>query len=195
MGKDRLTAFSDGVIAIIITIMVLELKVPHGSSWTALAGVAPNFVSYVLSFVYLAIYWNNHHQRRARRWPDPVGQLPPAVLAFAGPRRDGLDGGKFPGANTDGDLWGRAVVAGHRILPVAEGNPAPARNAFGIGERIGARPQGQGIAGTLFGGNRSGIRQPAAVDRDLRSGCRHVACSRSPDREGFPRTIGLPASI
>jgi uncharacterized membrane protein len=49
------------VIAIIITIMVLELKVPHGSSWEVLAGVAPNFVSYVLSFVYLAIYWNNHH--------------------------------------------------------------------------------------------------------------------------------------
>jgi len=61
MGKDRLAAFSDGVIAIIITIMVLELKVPHGSSWEVLAGVAPNFVSYVLSFVYLAIYWNNHH--------------------------------------------------------------------------------------------------------------------------------------
>jgi uncharacterized membrane protein len=61
MGKDRLTAFSDGVIAIIITIMVLELKVPHGADWTALRGVLPNFVSYVLSFVYLAIYWNNHH--------------------------------------------------------------------------------------------------------------------------------------
>jgi uncharacterized membrane protein len=61
MGKDRLAAFSDGVFAIIITIMVLELKVPHGSSWEVLAGVAPNFVSYVLSFVYLAIYWNNHH--------------------------------------------------------------------------------------------------------------------------------------
>jgi uncharacterized membrane protein len=61
MGKDRLAAFSDGVIAIIITIMVLELKVPHGSSWEVLAGVAPNFVSYILSFVYLAIYWNNHH--------------------------------------------------------------------------------------------------------------------------------------
>src|SRR5205823_14512991 len=60
MGKDRLAAFSDGVFAIIITIMVLELKVPHGSSWEVLAGVAPNFVSYVLSFVYLAIYWNNH---------------------------------------------------------------------------------------------------------------------------------------
>jgi len=61
MGKDRLTAFSDGVIAIVITIMVLELKVPHGADWPALAEVAPHFVSYVLSFVYLAIYWNNHH--------------------------------------------------------------------------------------------------------------------------------------
>jgi len=61
MGKDRLTAFSDGVIAIIITIMVLELKVPHGADWAVLAALAPNFVAYVLSFVYVAIYWNNHH--------------------------------------------------------------------------------------------------------------------------------------
>jgi uncharacterized membrane protein len=61
MGKDRLAAFSDGVIAIIITIMVLELKVPHGADWATLFGVLPNFLSYVLSFVYLAIYWNNHH--------------------------------------------------------------------------------------------------------------------------------------
>ena len=61
MGKDRLTAFSDGVIAIIITIMVLELKVSHGADWAVLAALAPNFVAYVLSFVYVAIYWNNHH--------------------------------------------------------------------------------------------------------------------------------------
>ena len=61
MGKDRLAAFSDGVIAIIITIMVLDLKVPHGADWAALSALAPNLVSYVLSFVYLAIYWNNHH--------------------------------------------------------------------------------------------------------------------------------------
>jgi len=61
MGKDRLAAFSDGVIAIIITIMVLELKVPHGASWGALVSILPHFVSYVLSFIYLAIYWNNHH--------------------------------------------------------------------------------------------------------------------------------------
>ena len=61
MPRERLTAFSDGVIAIIITIMVLELKVPQGSDWSALASLAPVFASYVLSFVYLAIYWNNHH--------------------------------------------------------------------------------------------------------------------------------------
>jgi len=61
MGKDRLAAFSDGVIAIIITIMVLELKVPHGADWAALKSLGPNLVAYVLSFVYLAIYWNNHH--------------------------------------------------------------------------------------------------------------------------------------
>jgi uncharacterized membrane protein len=61
MGKDRLAAFSDGVIAIIITIMVLELRVPHGADWAALKGLAPSFVSYVISFIYVAIYWNNHH--------------------------------------------------------------------------------------------------------------------------------------
>ena len=61
MEKDRLSAFSDGVLAIIITIMVLELKVPHGTTWADLAGVLPVFLSYVLSFVYIAIYWNNHH--------------------------------------------------------------------------------------------------------------------------------------
>jgi uncharacterized membrane protein len=61
MGKDRLAAFSDGVIAILITIMVLELRVPHGADWTALKSVAPSLLTYVMSFVYLAIYWNNHH--------------------------------------------------------------------------------------------------------------------------------------
>jgi uncharacterized membrane protein len=61
VDKDRLTAFSDGVIAVIITIMVLELKVPQGTNLTALSGSIPVFLSYVLSFLYVAIYWNNHH--------------------------------------------------------------------------------------------------------------------------------------
>lgn len=61
MTTNRLEAFSDGVIAIIITIMVLEIKVPHNTSWHAIAGLIPIFNSYVLSFIYIGIYWGNHH--------------------------------------------------------------------------------------------------------------------------------------
>jgi uncharacterized membrane protein len=61
LTKTRLEAFSDGVIAIIITIMVLELRPPHEADWAALQPLLPKFLSYVLSFVFLGIYWNNHH--------------------------------------------------------------------------------------------------------------------------------------
>lgn len=61
MEKNRLEAFSDGVLAIIITIMVLELKVPHGHDFAAIKPLLPVFLSYVLSFIYVGIYWNNHH--------------------------------------------------------------------------------------------------------------------------------------
>ena len=63
MSKGRLEAFSDGVMAIIITIMVLEMKVPQGADWAALRPLIPVFLSYVLSFIFLGIYWNNHHHR------------------------------------------------------------------------------------------------------------------------------------
>jgi uncharacterized membrane protein len=61
MSKNRLEAFSDGVLAIIITIMVLEMKVPHGKEWENLIPLIPVFISYLLSFLYLGIYWGNHH--------------------------------------------------------------------------------------------------------------------------------------
>ena len=61
MGKQRLEAFSDGVIAIIITVMVLEMKVPHGTDWVDLGPMIPVFLSYALSFIFLGIYWSNHH--------------------------------------------------------------------------------------------------------------------------------------
>jgi uncharacterized membrane protein len=61
MGKGRVEAFSDGVMAVIITIMVLEMKAPHGADLAVLAPIWPKFVSYVLSFIYVGIYWNNHH--------------------------------------------------------------------------------------------------------------------------------------
>ena len=65
MEKDRLSAFSDGVIAIIITIMVLELKVPMGPQWADLQNLCLQFLSYALSFIYVGIYWNNHHHMLA----------------------------------------------------------------------------------------------------------------------------------
>ena len=74
MGKGRLEAFSDAVIAIIITIMVLEMKVPHGESLESLRPLVPIFLSYVLSFVYVGIYWNNHHHmlQASKRVSGPV---------------------------------------------------------------------------------------------------------------------------
>ncbi len=74
MGKNRLEAFSDGVIAILITIMVLELKVPRGETVAALVPLVPVFFTYVLSFVYLGIYWNNHHHmlHAAQRVTGPI---------------------------------------------------------------------------------------------------------------------------
>ncbi len=61
MTKGRVEAFSDGVIAILITIMVLELKLPHGSDWQSLRTLLPTFLTYILSFIFLGIYWSNHH--------------------------------------------------------------------------------------------------------------------------------------
>ena len=61
MGKTRMEAFSDGVLAIVLTIMVLEMKIPHGSDFAALKPLLPAFLSYILSFIYIGIYWNNHH--------------------------------------------------------------------------------------------------------------------------------------
>lgn len=96
MQKNRLEAFSDGVIAIIITIMVLELKIPHGDSFGELKMLLPKFLSYVLSFVYVAIYWNNHHHllHTVKRVNSPIMwanthllfwlSLIPFVTAWAG---------------------------------------------------------------------------------------------------------------
>ena len=75
MRKERLLAFSDGVFAIIITIMVLELKVPHEGTWAALVALAPKLASYLLSFIYVAIYWNNHHHML-----EPVQRINGATL-------------------------------------------------------------------------------------------------------------------
>ena len=96
MVKNRLEAFSDGVLAIIITIMVLELKAPSDASLQALKTLLPVFLSYVLSFIYVGIYWNNHHHMfhtvRNGQCKHSVGESAPAVLALALSFRDGMDG-------------------------------------------------------------------------------------------------------
>ena len=92
-GKDRLEAFSDGVIAILIT-MVLELKVPHGEGLETLVRFIPVFLSYVLSFVYLGIYWNNHHHmlHASQKFRGRcLGESASLVLAVPHTFHDGLD--------------------------------------------------------------------------------------------------------
>ncbi len=88
-------AFADGVVAIIITIMVLERKVPAGHDFAALAASLPVSLAYVLSYINIGLYWNNHHHyasRPAREWPRAVGQSVSAVLAVAGAFRHPLGG-------------------------------------------------------------------------------------------------------
>ena len=123
MQKERLTAFSDGVIAIIITIMVLELKVPHGDDWAALRPLLPDFLSYVLSFVYVGIYWNNHHHllHAAERvngailWANLHLLFWLSLIPFA----TGWMGENHFARAADGALRRRAADAGHRLLRAA----------------------------------------------------------------------------
>ena len=96
MSTGRLEAFSDGVLAIIITVMVLELKAPDGPYFSDLHGSATGLLTYLLSFVYIGIYWNNHHHMfQIAKTVDGIralGQPAPAVLAVALPLHDHLDG-------------------------------------------------------------------------------------------------------
>ena len=111
MGKNRLEAFSDGVIAIIITIMVLEMKVPHGESMESLKPLIGVFLSYVLSFVYVGIYWNNHHHMlhasRKVRKGRVAGQREDLHEGSGGEQPEHGGAGE-PALDTDGEREGGA---------------------------------------------------------------------------------------
>ena len=96
MHKGRLEAFSDGVIAILITIMVLELKIPHDPSWDAIKALWPVFLSYIVSFINLGIYWGNHHHLmhtiKEVRGGNPLGKSPSLILVIPDPICHCLDG-------------------------------------------------------------------------------------------------------
>jgi uncharacterized membrane protein len=95
MEKNRLEAFSDGVLAIVITLMALELKVPHGADWEALKPLVPVFLAYVLSFLYVGIYWNNHHHLIKATRSITAGSCGRTCIYFSGSRsslHDCVDG-------------------------------------------------------------------------------------------------------
>ena len=121
MAKGRLEAFSDGVIAIIITIMVLEMKVPHGDRLQDLVPLLPVFLSYVLSFVYVGIYWNNHHHMLHACYGgdrrDALGQPAPVVLAVVVSVRHRLDGREPFHRRAHRALWRGAADGRDRLLP------------------------------------------------------------------------------
>ena len=97
MERDRLTAFTDGVLAVIITIMVLEMKPPHGTGLADLAELAPVFLSYLLSFVYIGIYWSNHHHffQLVQRVDGYVATLVSGVPVFENGEYTGATPGKL----------------------------------------------------------------------------------------------------
>ena len=167
MGKDRLAAFSDGVIAIIITIMVLELKVPHGADWAVLLSVAPNFVSYVLSFIYLAIYWNNHHHllHTVTRVDGLILWANCHLLFWLSliPAATAWMGENFLAPVPTAVYGVVLLMPAIAYFLLAESHPAKTGSAFD--PRHGARPgpQGKIVAGALHRGDRAGFRQPLDV--------------------------------
>lgn len=148
MSKGRLEAFSDGVIAILITIMVLELHVPEGTDWAALRDLAPIFWSYVLSFIFLGIYWNNHHHlwQVAKKVDGPILwanlhllfwlSLVPFTTAWMGEN----DFAQLPVALYGAVLWmaGLAYYILVRMMVSLHGNDSLIATALGnkIKERI-----------------------------------------------------------
>ena len=186
MEKDRLLAFSDGVVAIIITIMVLELKVPHGSSLKDLAGVLPTFLSYVLSFVYVAIYWNNHHHLlyTVNRvdglilWANTHLLFWISLVPFATAWMGENHFEKLPTA-----VYGVALLMpalAYFLLQKAilrrEGQRLHARRGLGAGH------QGKDFSHPVRGRHRSLFRQSASCRHHLRVCRRDVAHPRQADR-------------
>ena len=174
MGKERLTAFSDGVVAIIITIMVLELKVPHGIGLADLAPVLPVFLAYVLSFIYVGIYWNNHHHllTLASSVSGPILwanmhllfwlSMVPFATAWMGENQLSA----VPVALYGGVLIMNAVAFTILMTLLVRHEGPRLRPGAGHGPRL----QGQGLAGDLRRRRRAGLRPADGVDGALCDG-------------------------
>ncbi len=186
MSKSRMEAFSDAFFAIIMTIMVLELKVPHGVSLAALSTLLPVFLSYVLSFVYLGIYWNNHHHLLQCHPPgerrDPLGQPAPAVLALIDSFRHWLDGRKSICAAPHSVVWSDSVARRLRVsaAPTSNSHPRGARLDTGSGGRQGL--ERQGLHAALCPGDSARVSASVDCRSSLCISCAHVAGPGSANR-------------
>ena len=160
-----------------------------GPTWTALSSVAPSFASYVISFVYLGIYWNNHHHllHTVARVDGLILWANLHLLFWLSliPAATAWMGQNLVGAGADGGVWRRAVDAGHRLFSAAAGDRAPAGRGLRPRQGLGPRLQGQDIAGLLHRGDRAGVRQSLAVDGALCAGRGDVACARPADRNAL----------
>ena len=188
MGRNRLEAFSDGVLAIIITIMVLELKAPHETDVRrARARCCRSLLSYVLSFVYVGIYWNNHHhllhavQRRQR--PRAVGEPAPAVLAVARARSPRRGWARTHFAPVPVAVYGamllRAAIAYfvlQQLIIASHGEDSILKQA------VGRDWKGQAVAFPLYRRDRVDGVFGVDCDGDLRPGGVDLAHSGPPDR-------------
>ena len=172
MNQGRLEAFSDGVIAIIITIMVLEMKVPHGGGLKDLAPLLPVFLSYVLSFFYVGIYWNNHHHmlhacstvNGAMLWANLHLLFWLSLFPFA---TGWMGENHFTAVPTA--LYGVVLLmAAHRILFAATDNHSGARAGFNPEEGSRPRLERQAVAAPVCPGNRCRVTFFVGGARDLR---------------------------
>ena len=175
MSKNRLESFSDGVIAVIITIMVLEMKVPHGVTFQALAPLTPVFLTYVLSFVYLGIYWNNHHHMLhtcekvtgAILWANLHLLFWLSLIPFT----TGWMGENHFAAIPVGPLWGGSAHGSYRLFYLATVDHRLAGPRFALEKGDWQRLEGQVIAGPLSRGHPGGVLVALG-------GARHLCLSR-----------------
>jgi hypothetical protein len=182
MHKGRLEAFTDGVIAVIITIMVLEMKVPRGSDFAALAPTLPVFLTYVLSYTNVAIFWNNHHHmlQVSQRVDGKIlwANMFSVVLAIANSLCNPLDGRDRVRRTARRGLRVYSCDGRDRLLCAgADAHPIQ-RLWLNLGPRGRKRFERQAFAIDQRSGDAAGLCSALDRDRALYCCCAHMVCSR-----------------
>ena len=187
MNKGRLEAFSDGVFAIIITIMVLDLRVPSGPSLEALRSMVPVFLSYVLSFVYVGIYWNNHHHllHASERVSGPIlwANLHLLFWLSLAPFATRWVGENYNAPVADRALWCDAAIGGCCVFHPDQGACRPSRSVITIGDLDWKRSQRACQRHHLRDRDSSCVRLAEGGLRLLRICCIDVARAGPADRK------------